>query len=203
MACHCPLLWLLLSLAIWPSVFWERNNIRLLEFRDIDIPRCHFCRQFKGIFKCHFLNWGRILSFCIYYISAGYRISLLDSVIRFFYPDIDYWVHWSYLSLLGNRYVSLLNVIDFLYSISTFVHNSESLENEHMLFVYMTLLSTGPSWLFTLFAIWTALLPDFLVAIWETYSAGGGVLVNKVRFSVIILKKKRFQLNSKRVQREI
>ena len=72
-----------------------------------------------------------------------------------------------------------------------------------MLFVYVTLLSTGPSWLFTLFAIWTALLPDFLVAIWETYSAGGGVLVNKVRFSVIIIKKKRFQLNSKRVQREI
>jgi hypothetical protein len=57
-----------------------------------------------------------------------------------------------------------------------------------MLFVYVTLLSTGPSWLFTLFAIWTALLPDFLVAIWETYSAGGGVLVNKVRFSVIIFK---------------
>lgn len=53
-----------------------------------------------------------------------------------------------------------------------------------MLWVYVTLLSTGPSWLFTLFAIWTALLPDFLVAIWETYSVGGGVLVNKVHFLI-------------------
>jgi len=51
-----------------------------------------------------------------------------------------------------------------------------------MLYVYVTLLSSGPSWLFTLFAIGTALLPDVLVAIWETYSVGGGVLVNKVRF---------------------
>jgi hypothetical protein len=51
-----------------------------------------------------------------------------------------------------------------------------------MLFVYVTLLSCGPSWLFTLFAVGTALLPDVLVAIWETYSVGGGVLVNKVRF---------------------
>lgn len=51
-----------------------------------------------------------------------------------------------------------------------------------MLFVYVTVLSTGSAWLFTLFSIVTALLPDFLVAVWETYSVGGGVLVNKVWF---------------------
>lgn len=49
-----------------------------------------------------------------------------------------------------------------------------------MLFVYVTVLSTGSAWLFTLFAIVTALLPDMLVAMWESYSVGGGVLVNKV-----------------------
>ncbi len=50
-----------------------------------------------------------------------------------------------------------------------------------MLFVYVTLLSTGPAWLFTFFAIWASLVPDILVAVWEAYSAGDGVLVNKVR----------------------
>ena len=49
-----------------------------------------------------------------------------------------------------------------------------------MLFVYVTLLSTGPAWLFTFFSIWASLVPDILVAVWETYSAGDGVLVNKV-----------------------
>lgn len=70
-----------------------------------------------------------------------------------------------------------------------------------MLFVYVTLLSSGPSWLFTLFAVGTALLPDVLVAIWETYSVGGGVLVNKVRFRSNVLSK--FQHYNKCFQREI
>lgn len=49
-----------------------------------------------------------------------------------------------------------------------------------MLGVYVTLLSTGSAWLFTLFAIGACLLPDVLVAMWEVYTVGGGVLVNKV-----------------------
>lgn len=60
-----------------------------------------------------------------------------------------------------------------------FVHR-KVFENQQLLGVYATLLSTGPSWLFTFFAIWAALLPDILVGMWEAYSAGDGVLVNKV-----------------------
>ena len=51
-----------------------------------------------------------------------------------------------------------------------------------MLYVYATVLSTGPAWLFTFFAIWAALLPDILVAMWEAYTVGDGVLANKVSF---------------------
>ncbi|XP_046454878.1 phospholipid-transporting ATPase IF-like [Daphnia pulex] len=100
--------------------------------------------------------------------------------------------------IIESRYWTALFVFSILISILgfiglTFLYSGiviESLENEHMLFVYVTLLSSGPSWLFTLFAVGTALLPDILVAIWETYSVGGGVLVNKKHTPEQILRKK-------------
>lgn len=47
--------------------------------------------------------------------------------------------------------------------------------------IYATLLSTGSAWLFLLVTIWIALLPDILCGMWDAYSAGGGVLANKVK----------------------
>ena len=45
----------------------------------------------------------------------------------------------------------------------------------------MNLLSTGPVWLFIVFGVVVALLPDILIGVWEAYSAGEGVLVNQVK----------------------
>jgi hypothetical protein len=45
----------------------------------------------------------------------------------------------------------------------------------------MNLLSTGPVWLFIVFGVVVALLPDTLIGVWEAYSAGEGVLVNQVK----------------------
>lgn len=43
------------------------------------------------------------------FLSVDYRISLLDSLIRFFDPDIDFGIYRSYFPVLWNRYVSTVN----------------------------------------------------------------------------------------------
>ena len=59
--------------------------------------------------------------------------------------------------------------------------NSDALNNAPLKWVYMNLLSTGPVWLFIVFGVVVALLPDILIGVWEAYSAGEGVLVNQVK----------------------
>lgn len=54
------------------------------------------------------------------------------------------------------------------------------------------MLSTGPVWLFIVFGVVVALLPDILIGVWEAYSAGEGVLVNQVKLIVFRLLSFRF-----------
>ena len=56
----------------------------------------------------------------------------------------------------------------------------------------MNMLSTGPIWLFVVFGIVVALVPDLLIGVWEAYSAGEGVLVNQVTYSRYIYHSKPF-----------
>lgn len=63
---------------------------------------------------------------------------------------------------------------------------SDALGNVPMQFVYMNLLSTGPVWLFMPLVLVTALLPDILVGVWETYETADGVLVSKVSFGFFL-----------------
>lgn len=55
----------------------------------------------------------------------------------------------------------------------------DALNNGPLKWVYMNMLSTGPVWLFIVFGVVVALLPDILIGVWEAYSAGEGVLVNQ------------------------
>jgi hypothetical protein len=57
----------------------------------------------------------------------------------------------------------------------------------------MNMLSTGPIWLFVVFGIVVALVPDLLIGVWEAYSAGEGVLVNQVTHSRYIYHSKPFK----------
>ena len=49
-----------------------------------------------------------------------------------------------------------------------------------MLWVYMNILSTGPVLLCSVFCVVVSLVPDFLIGLWEAYSAGYKVHVRQV-----------------------
>ena len=103
LACRRCLFWLHATLAIWSRFLLKWPNFRLLEFWDFDLPCGDLCRQLKGMSSAYLSLVWNLLPLC--FLLVNDRIPLLDSVFRFFDPNISYRIYWTYVPLLWCRIV--------------------------------------------------------------------------------------------------